>query len=53
MVILLVSLEVLGEVVDALCEQSNLNLGRTGVAFVKGILCNDFVFEFLFHLKPP
>ena len=53
MVILLVSLEVLGEVVDALCEQSNLNLGRTGVAFVKGLLCNDFVFEFLFHLKPP
>lgn len=36
MVILLVSLEVLGEVVDALCEQSNLNLGRTGVCLREG-----------------
>lgn len=54
MVILLVSLEVLGEVVDALCEQSNLKpQGEPVSAFVKGILCNDFVFEFLFHLKPP
>ena len=42
-VIVLVLLEVLGQISDALGEQSNLDLRRTGVAFVKGILCNDFV----------
>ena len=33
--VLLVDLEVLGEVVDSLSEQSDLNLGRTGVTLMR------------------
>lgn len=43
-VILAVALEVLGEVGDALAEESNLDLGRTGVRGVFGKLANDVTF---------
>ena len=45
-VILLVELEVLVQVVDALGQQSDLNLRGTGVTFVTGISLDDFG---LFH----
>ena len=48
--VLLVDLQVLVEVVDALGEQSNLNLGRTGVTLVTGLSLDDFA---LFHLGLP
>src|SRR5690606_14453025 len=41
MVILAVVLEVLGEVVDALGEDRDLHLGRTGVALLGGIFGNE------------
>src|SRR5438270_741686 len=40
-VVLLVSLEVLGQLVDALGEQSDLHLRRAGVAFVRPVLVDD------------
>ena len=49
MVILLVGLEVLGEVADALRQQSNLNLGGTGIALVESVLSDDFILAFFFH----
>ena len=36
-----VALEVLGKVVDAVGQNGDLNLGRTGVALVDRILLND------------
>ena len=42
--ILLVEFEVLIEVVDALGEQRDLNLGRTGVTLVQGIRFDEFLF---------
>ena len=50
--ILLVDLEVLGQVVDSLGEQRDLNLGRTCVTLVSSILLHDsslFFFEHFFH----
>ena len=44
MVVLLVGLEVLGEVVDAAGEQRDLHLGRTGVGLVS--LCESMVSDF-------
>ena len=40
-VIVLVGLEVLGQVIDASGQQSDLNLGRTGVTLVQGGLLDD------------
>ena len=40
-VVLRVLLEVLGELSDALGEDSDLNLRRTGVAFVGAVGCDD------------
>jgi hypothetical protein len=40
-VILLVDLEVLREVADALCEQCDLHLSRTSVAFAALVLSDD------------
>ena len=42
MVVVLVLLEVLVQVVDALSQQSDLHLGGTGVALVTGIGFDDF-----------
>ena len=39
-VVVLVSLEVLGEAFDALGEEGDLNLGRAGVGLVESVLCN-------------
>ena len=54
-VVLVVSLEVLGESVDAMGKDRDLNLGRTGVALVGSVLRDDgllFVLQhFLFHLS--
>ena len=50
MVILLVELEVLVEMVDALRQQRDLHLGRTGIALVPGILLDDFLFGHGFSL---
>ena len=50
--ILLVDLEVLGKVVDTLCEQSDLYLGRACVTLVGGVLLHDselFFFQHHFH----
>ena len=54
-VVLMVGLQVLGEGVDAMSKDRDLNLGRTGVALVGSVLLNDcllfvfqhFVFTFL------
>ncbi len=43
--VLLVDLKVLCQLVDPLCENCNLNLGRTCVALVDGIGCDDFLFD--------
>ena len=40
--VILVDLQMLVQVVDALGQQSDLNLGGTGVAFVNGKLFDDF-----------
>ena len=50
MVVVLVFLEVLIQVVDALGKKSNLNFGRTGVAFVGSEFSHDF---FFFHFVYP
>ena len=47
--ILLVSLEVLGQVSDAVGQDSNLYLGRTGVALVGSVLLDDVEFYFFLH----
>ncbi len=49
MEVLLVSLEVLGQVSDAVGQNSNLYLGRTCVALVGSVLLDDVVLEFLLH----
>ena len=41
-VIVLVLLEVLGELLDADGQQCNLSLRRTGVSGVQAVLCKDF-----------
>ena len=43
-VILLVHLQMVVQVVDALGEQSDLHFGGTGVAFVAAVCCYDFLF---------
>ena len=45
--VLLVSLEVFGKGVDSVGEDSDLNFGRTGVAFVNLISINNFLLLFL------
>ena len=45
-VVLLVDLEMLCEFIDSLGENSDLNLGRTCVAFVGCISCDDFLLNF-------
>ena len=50
--ILLVDLQVLGEVVDALGKQSDLYLGRACVTLVSSVLLHDsslFFFQHTFH----
>ena len=47
--ILLVSLEVLGQVSDAVGQDSNLYFGRTCVALVSSILLDDVEFYFFLH----
>ena len=54
-VVVVVVLEVLGEVVDAVGQNSDLHFGRTCVALVDGILLNDCLFFLsghdVFHLS--
>ena len=45
-IVLLVGLEVLGEVGDAFRQDRDLDLGRTGVASGAGVLGDDFVLTF-------
>ena len=60
-VVLVVGLQVLGEGVDAMGKDRDLNLGRTGVALVGSVLLNNgllFVFQhgsftFLFTMRQP
>ena len=47
--VLLVDFQVLGQVSDAVGQNSNLYLRRTCVALVSSILRDDVVFEFLLH----
>jgi len=54
-VVLFVILQMLCEIVDAFCENSNLNFRAAGVAFMYGVLCNNFLLLFfcechVFHL---
>ena len=51
--ILLVDLEVLCQVVDALGQQRDLNLGRTCIALVSSILLHDSSFFFFQHSFHP
>ena len=53
MIVLLMGLEVLGKVVDALGEKSDLNLGGTGIALMKGKPGDDLVLAFFFQYKEP
>ena len=48
-VVLLVELEVLVQVVDALGEQCNLDFGGTGVTLVTGIFLDDSFLHSLIH----
>lgn len=50
MVVVLVLLEVLVQVVDALGQQSDLHLGGTGVALVDRVLGDDFSFGHFYFL---
>ena len=45
--VLVVSLEVLGKVLDSVGQKCDLNLGRTCVAFVSGIFFDNSLFCFL------
>ena len=47
--VLLVGLQVLGQVVDTVGEDRDLNLGRTGVSFVSCVLLNDAELFFFLH----
>lgn len=47
-VVLLMFLEMLGQRFNFLGKQGNLNLRRTGVALVPGMLADDFLFGFGF-----
>src|SRR5699024_8926594 len=44
-VVVLVLLEVFGEVLDALCEQGHLDLRGAGVALVRGVLGDDLLLD--------
>ena len=46
MIVLGVALEMIGEVVDALGEDRDLDFGRTGVVLVAGVVANDFLLAF-------
>ena len=48
-VVLVVGLEVLGQSVDAMGKDRDLNLGRTGVALMGGVLRNDSLLFFFQH----
>ena len=45
--VLLMRLEMLSQVGDALCQDCDLNLGRTGVALMLSIILDNFLFFFL------
>ena len=47
MMILLMVLEMFGEVSDPLCENSDLNFGRTGIIFAETVCLDDSSFFFL------
>ena len=47
--VLLVGLEVLGQVVDTAGEDCDLNLRRTGVSFVSGVLLDECELFFFLH----
>ena len=53
MIVLLVLLKMSGEVIDALSEESDLNLGRAGVTLMQGMGGDDLVLAFLIHFLPP
>ena len=48
-VVVLVGLQMLGQVVDSSGQDSDLNLRRTGVAFVQAVVYNDLGFFFFSH----
>ena len=52
-VVVLVLLQVLGEVVDSLGEDRDLHFGRTGVALVNGVLFDDGFFFCFQHSETP
>ena len=43
--------EVGGKVINAFCEESDLDVGRTGVLFVESIACDDLAFCLPSHKK--
>jgi len=49
-VIFFVLLQVLGQVIDPLGQQSDLNIGRTGVALMNPIIYNLLCFRVCFHI---
>ena len=55
-VVLVIALEMLGQIFDSVSKKRDLNLGRTGVSFVSSVLLNNcllFVFKHhgSFHLS--
>ena len=48
-VVLLVQLQMLVQTVDAVGQNGDLYLGRTGVTFVGLVLLGDLLLDFLFH----
>ena len=49
MVVVLVHLQVLGELVDSLGEDRNLNFGRARVLFMNAVILDDRFFDFRFN----
>lgn len=49
-VILLILLQVLGQVIDPLGQQRYLDIGRTGVALMNPIIYNLLCFRVCFHI---
>ena len=48
-VVLVVALEVFGQILDSVGQKRDLYLGRTGVAFVCSVSCDDGLLFFFLH----
>jgi hypothetical protein len=53
MEVLLVGLQMFGQMIDTVAEDGNLNLGRAGVVVSQAISLNDLLFRLLIHFSSP